>query len=249
MKDLISIVTPTWNKKEYLQQMIEAVVKNTQWPYELIIVDNGSNDGTKKYLDNLDLKIKGQIIYNEENLGFAKANNQGVGIAKGNFICFLNNDTIPTKGWLTAMMKVFSEEKACGCVGAKLLHPGKETIQHAGVIEKEDGRPDHIYFGKSANFILANDRRRYFGVTAACMVMPKGLYKSLGGFDEDYWCGWEDMDMMQKLRLNNQRVYYEPKAVVYHYESRTEGRYSQEGNNFNLYVSRWVLRKEGDNNG
>lgn len=242
--DLVSIVTPSWDKKLFLKEMIEAVVRNTKYPYELIIIDNSSTDGTKEYLENLDLEVDGQVIYNKENMGFGKANNQAAQIAKGNYLCFLNNDTLPTKGWLTAMMKVFEEEVAVGCVGAKLLHPGRDTIQHAGVVEMKDGRPDHIYFKKPANYPPANERKQYFGVTGACMLIPKGLFDELGRFDESYWCGWEDMDMMQQLRKRGYRVYYEPTAVVYHYESRTEGRYSQEGRNFNTYIMRWILNKK-----
>ena len=195
MKDLVSIICPTYNKIEFLKQMMKSIEKNTQWPFELIIVDNASNDGTQEYVLNAGFKMKGQYLRNEENKGFAIPNNQGVEVAKGNFLCFLNNDTIVTKGWLTAMMNVFSEEKACGIIGARLVHPGKGTIQHAGIIEHTSSKlPDHIYFKKPMDYSLAMIRKQYFAVTGACMVTPKTLYEELGGFDEQFWCGWEDMD-------------------------------------------------------
>jgi len=87
----------------------------------------------------------------------------------------------------------------------------------------------------------AMKRKQYFAVTGACMVTPKALFEELGGFDERYWCGWEDMDYAQKVRAKGHRIYYEPKSLVYHYESRTEGRYSKEGSNFSLYMQSWVL--------
>ncbi len=245
MADLVTIIIPTLNGKNFLQQTLEAVAKNTEWPYEVIVVENNSTDGTAEYLKNLDLDIDGQVVYNDINMGFGVANNQAARLAKGNFLCFLNNDTIPTKGWLTAMMKVFEEEDAVGVVGAKLLHPGTEVIQHAGVVEMSDGRPNHVYFGKHSGYPLANKRKQYFAVTFACAVTPKGLFEDIGGFNEDYWCGWEDVEYCQEVHKKGQRVYYEPAAVVYHYESRTEGRYKRESHNFNLYTSRWVLNKEG----
>jgi len=98
MKDLVSIICPTWNKLEFLKPMMESVEKNTDWPYELIVVDNASKDGTKEYVLNSGLKMDGQFLRNEENKGFAIANNQGAKLAKGRFLLFLNNDTIVTKG-------------------------------------------------------------------------------------------------------------------------------------------------------
>ena len=244
MKDLVSIICPTYNKLDFLKQMTESVERNTNYPFELVIVDNASTDGTEDYILNSKLKMDGQFISNKENKGFAIANNQGVEIAKGNFICFLNNDTIVTKNWLTEMMNVFSEEKAVGIVGARLIHPGSGTIQHAGIFEHKSGLPDHIYFRKPMDYPLAMKRKQYFAVTGACMVTPKILFKELEGFDERYWCGWEDMDYCQRVRRKGFRIYYEPKSLVYHYESRTEGRYSQEGSNFSLYMSKYALGRK-----
>ena len=243
-KDIVSIITPSWNKVEFLKQMMESVEKNTQWPFELIIVDNASDDGTQEYVLNADFKMKGQYLRNEENKGFAIPNNQGAKVAKGNYLLFLNNDTIVTKGWLTAMMNVFSEEKAVGIVGARLIHPGSGTIQHAGIIEHKSGMPDHIYFKKPMDYPPAMKRKQYFAVTGACMVIPKTLFEELNGFDEQYWCGWEDMSLCQEVRKRGYRIYYEPTSLVYHYESRTEGRYSKEGSNFSLYMNKWALGGE-----
>ena len=243
MKDKVSIIMPTWNKVEFLKQAMDSVNKFTQWPFELIVVDNASNDGTQEFVLNSNFKMDGQYLRNEENQGFAIPNNQGAKIAKGSFLCLLNNDVIVTKGWLTAMMNVFNEEKAVGIVGARLVHPGKGTIQHGGVFEHGSSKmPDHAHFNKPMNYPPAMKRQQYFAVTGACLVTPKKLYDELGGLDEAYWAGWEDMDYCQKVRQKGHRIYYEPTALVYHYESRTEGRYVKEGSNFSLYMSRWVLK-------
>lgn len=244
MKDKVSIIVPTFNGLTYLKQMMDSVQKNTEWPFELIVVDNASNDGTQDFILNSDYTMDGQYLRNEENMGFAIANNQGAEVAKGDFICFLNNDTIVTKGWLTAMMNVFSEEKAVGMVGARLVHPGQGTIQHAGVVRLSSGVPDHINFKKNMDHPDVMERKQYFAVTAACAVMPKQLFNEMGGFDERYWCGWEDMDLCQKVRRAGYQIIYEPTALVYHYESRTEGRYSKEDSNFALYMSIWELGKQ-----
>jgi GT2 family glycosyltransferase len=128
-----------------------------------------------------------------------------------------------------------------------LVPPGRGTVQHAGVIRRESGMPDHIHFNKRMDSPEVMERKQYFAVTAACAIMPKQLFLELGGFDEAYWCGWEDMDLCQKIHRAGYRIYYEPKSLVYHYESRTEGRYAKEDSNFGLYMSRWELG--GDKNG
>ena len=89
----------------------------------------------------------------------------------------------------------------------------------------------------------ANVRMPIFAVTGACLLTPKSLFEQLGKFDERYWCGWEDMDYCQKVHQAGMNIIYEPKSLVYHYESRTDGRYISEGSNFTLYMSTWVLHK------
>jgi O-antigen biosynthesis protein len=244
MKDKVSIIIPTWNGLDFLKPCMESIQTNTDWPFEVIVVDNGSKDGTQDWVLNADFEMDGQFIKNDTNEGFAKANNKAVGVAKGSFICLLNNDTLVTKGWLTEMMNVFSEEQAVGAVGARLVHPGKGTIQHAGVIELSSGVPDHVHFGLPMDHPKVIERKQYFGVTGACLLTPKQLYREMGGLDEAFINGWEDMDYMQKLHKAGYRVYYEPKALVYHYESRTKGRYANENANFSLYMSRWVYGKQ-----
>jgi len=241
-KDLVSIICPTFNKLEFLKPMMESVAKNTDWPYELIVVDNASKDGTKEYVLNSGLKMDGQFLRNEENKGFAIANNQGAKLAKGRFLLFLNNDTIVTKGWLSAMINVFSEEKAVGIVGAKLIFPGSGLLQHCGLYQLSTGMPDHLYFKKPADYLLANQRKAVFGVTGTCLLISKSLFEEIGGFDENYINGFEDIDLCNKVRQKGMNIYYEPKAVVYHYESRSEGTYLHDSRNFSLYASRWILK-------
>src|SRR3989304_8053181 len=117
MSDTVSVIIPTYNGLTYLKPCLESIERNTKWPFEVVIVDNGSEDGTQDWVVNAGFKMDGQFVRNEQNEGFAKANNKGVSVAKGDFICLLNNDTIVTENWLTEIMNVFSEEKAWGAVG------------------------------------------------------------------------------------------------------------------------------------
>jgi GT2 family glycosyltransferase len=82
--------------------------------------------------------------------------------------------------------------------------------------------------------------REYFAVTGACFAVPKVLWDEIGGLDEGYWAGWEDIDFCNQVREKGYRIVYTPKALVYHYESRTDGRYVAESHNFQKYMMRWV---------
>ena len=126
------------------------------------------------------------------------------------------------------------------------LYPylGGITKNHKGKLIEVGGMPDHIHFKRRAEDPLVMERKQYFAVTAACAVMPKQLFEELGGFDERFWCGWEDMDLCQKINKAGYRIYYEPTSLIYHYESRTEGRYAKEDSNFALYMNRWELGGE-----
>lgn len=105
------IVIAVWNLKEYTKNCIESIIKNTEYPYRLIITDNGSEAETKEYLESLkdDPRLKTHdytLIRNEENLGATKALNQGLELSKGKYAMILNNDTIMTKGWLAEMVNI-----------------------------------------------------------------------------------------------------------------------------------------------
>ncbi len=243
----VAIITPVFNKVEYTRQFV-ASLQNTDAgvEYKLVIIDNASTDRTKDFLvpENFKgFKESPIAITNKRNKGFSIANNQGVDYIRGkvSYYCFLNNDTIVTDGWLKEMIDCMERHKKAVIVGAKLVHPGTGRIQHAGVIELNGHRPSHIYFGQDQNYPPANREKQYPAVTGACMLVKSSFYDSVGGLDESYWCGWEDIDLCKKATRLGYEIWYAPKAKVYHYEGTTEGRMVAEDANFTLYTHRWAL--------
>ena len=240
MKPKVTIITPVMNKLEFTSQMLEELAKTTKdWPYEVVIVDNCSSDGTSAWIKNSKLPLNGRIIKNEQNKGFSVANNQGYGISRGDLLCFLNNDIIPTQGWLSALCDTLLSDEKIGIVGARLLHPGRGSVQHAG-IDVVDLRPNHTYFGRQQDDKDVMKQRECFAVTGACMLIRKSTFEELNGFSEDYWLGFEDIDLCNKAKEKGYKIVYEPRAKLYHYESRTPGRYEKDDENFKLYMHRWV---------
>ncbi len=233
-----SIVIPVLNKVELTKQCLVALADVTQGvDYEVIIVDNGSSDGTHEFLGNLGGDV--QVIRNPDNFGFAKACNQGAQAASGQYLVFLNNDTIPMKGWLNALVQEVEAHQDVGVVGSKLLY-ADGTVQHAGVVFSRAWlTPYHHHRGVAADLPFVNRRHEFQSVTAACMLVRRDLFSEVGGFDEAYRNGFEDVDLCLKIKQQGWRVIYQPSSVLYHLESQTPGRKDHDVENHRLFTARW----------
>lgn len=236
-----SIIIPVWNKVELTQQCLTHLAEVTDsCSYEVIVVDNASTDGTHVFLSSLSGDI--QVITNPDNYGFAKACNQGAAAAKGRFLVFLNNDTIPKTGWLRALVNEVQEHSDVAIVGSKLLYPD-DTIQHAGVVfSKNCSTPYHLFRGASGDLHAANVRREFQVVTAACMLICREEFDAVGGFDEIYRNGFEDVDLCLKVGKRGKKVIYQPESVLYHLEHQTPGRKDPEAERHNgrVLMDRWA---------
>ncbi|MCD6262480.1 MAG: glycosyltransferase, partial [Deltaproteobacteria bacterium] len=240
-----SIIIPVFNQVEYTKKCLEALIENTpDGLYEVIIVDNGSTDGTKEFLKCLEGDVK--IITNQENLGFAKACNQGARKASGKYLVFLNNDTIPQRGWLDELVRVAGADKDIAVVGSKLLFPDG-TIQNAGLaIADSKLLSRHIYRGYPSDFPPANKPRDFQVVTGACMLVKKDIFFDVGGFDEAFVNGCEDIDLCFKVRESGKRVFYNPRSVLTLFEGKTEGKQNKMDDNAKILFERWGDRVKPD---
>ena len=236
-----SIVIPVCNKMELTVQCLTALARlPEQLHYEVIVVDNGSSDGTSEFLKQLGGDAR--IITNSENLGFAKACNQGARAARGRFLIFLNNDTIPLENWLAALVAEVTSHPEVGIVGSKLLYED-DTIQHAGVVFSRDGlMPYHLYRRFHRDHPAVNQRRIFQSVTAACMLIRREIFETAGGFDEGFQNGLEDVDLCLKVSDQGWQIVYQPLSVLYHLESQTPGRKTHEQANALRFLRRWGQR-------
>lgn len=236
---LSSIIIPVFNNLSLTRQCLESISENTDVPHEIIVVDNGSSDGTRDYLYRLEAAGGVRVITNRTNLGFARASNQGAQAARGDYLVFLNNDTIVQPGWLEEMMACARKDEKIGAVGAKLLYPD-DTIQHAGVVFIENKLVLHIYKNFHRDHPAVNKEREFQAVTAACMLIKRDLFFMIGAFDESYRNGLEDVDLCLKLREQSYKIIYNPRAVVYHLESKTTGRNERVKENSQIFRSKWL---------
>ncbi len=234
---LVSIIIPTHNRLDLTKACLQAIEANSPpKKFELIVVDNASTDGTQHFLTRAQTQNQLSLVLNEKNAGFARACNQGAAKACGKYLLFLNNDTEVVDGWMDTLLKK-AELPGTGVTGARLLYTNG-TIQHAG-ITIINGIPDHPHRHAPADFPEANETRELDMVTGACLITPSDLFKQLGGFDEVFCNGVEDVDYCLRVRAAGQKVIYEPKAVVYHHEGQTPGRFNHVSDNLNRFFSRW----------
>jgi len=185
-----------------------------------------------------------RVLRNDSNLGFARACNQGASAALGDFLVFLNNDTIPHEAWLTALLDAAHANPQIAVVGSKLLYPDGR-IQHAGIAfgpPPEEVQPFHIYSGERGDALHVNRQREFQAVTAACMLVRREVFFELGGFDEAFVNSYEDVDFCLRVRERGYRIVYAPGSVVTHYESKTPGRHLHDDENFRLLNGRWAGR-------
>jgi GT2 family glycosyltransferase len=212
--------------------------------HELVVVDDASPDDTAEALKAYEGAVR--VITRPENGGFARACNDGAASGAGEYVVFLNNDTIPVAGWLDALVAVADREPGVAVVGAKLLFPN-DTVQHAGVAICQDGRPRHIYAGFPAVHPAVNRARRLQAVTAACMLVRRSAFEHAGGFDPEFRNCLEDADLCLRLRDHGHEVAYCPESVVYHLESVSRGRRSDEiASAGRLFQERWEGKIERD---
>jgi len=238
-----SIIIPVFNKAELTRNCLTKLRPSLagSGEGEVIVIDNASSDRTPEMLREF-LWIR--HIRNEQNLGFSGANNQGAREARGRFLVLLNNDTEPITQWLAPMLRRASEP-GVGIVGARLLFPDR-TIQHAGVIVRSaiygasGFVPYHYLFKNPASDANADRSRDFQAVTGACLVTPRELYLELGGLDEGYWNGYEDVDYCFKVRERGLRVVYEPEATLFHFESQSGSqRFRRTQSNVQRLTERW----------
>lgn len=238
-KPRVSIVMPLFNKVDYTRACLEGLeAVRGAVPFEVILVDNGSTDGTRALLDGVENRPGYRVVRSAENLGFARGNNAGAQLARGDCLLFLNNDTVPHAGWLEAMVAELESDAGIGIVGARLLYPDTGRIQHAG-LELINGVPDHVHRHAKADAPEVNRPRDLDMVTGACLLIRKTVFDRLGGFDTGYVNGVEDVDLCLRVRDLGYRVRYCPKAVLDHHEGTSAGRYDHVRPNLERFVQRW----------
>jgi GT2 family glycosyltransferase len=224
-KPKISIIVPTRDKAGLLKSCLLSVKKSTKiLDVELIIVDNDSIEIESKNLFE-ELKSEGALILKYQgNFNYSAICNLAATHATGEYLCFLNNDTeVITPEWLTSMVE-HASEPTVGLVGAVLLYPDK-TLQHMGIsLGMFGGIAGHPSRGKSSEECLPEHCFKVSGVTFACAVISRAKFEGLGGLDEKFPVGFNDVDISIRATSAGLDNVLCTRSILTHTESQTRPR-------------------------
>ena len=223
-----SIIIPVFDKVEYTFQCLRSLMREVDLnETEVIVVDNASRDETRQMLSYLGDFVR--VIENEESMSFVDACNQGAGAARGEYLVFLNNDTVVRPGWLKRLVETIESDPSVGAVGSMFLDP-HGLIQEAGAIIWRTGEAFHYGWGKSPEDRRYNFAREVDYCSGASLLVRKELFDRLGGFDRRYVpAHYEDADLCFGVRSLGYKVVYQPMSRLVRYESITAGTDTQTG--------------------
>ena len=203
MKKRVSIIIPTYNRKDYLKVCLESIFKQNypKSQYEIIIIDDGSTDGTRDLVKQFKFKNNLRYFY-QKNQGPAAARNLGIKKSRGALIAFTDADCFPDKNWLESLIKRYkAEDESIGAIGGSLPNSEPKNILEKYLSLMNKNKQSH-----------QNDPRPYF--LTANILFPRKILEKVGYFDEHLFSG-EDADICWRISEAGYRLVYEPNAVVF----------------------------------
>lgn len=234
---MFSIIIPHWNGKHHLDDCLISLRQQTWTDFEIILVDNGSSDGSQDYVKRNFSEV--HLVELGENRGFTGACLAGYAVATGDFIVLLNNDTAAEPEWLGNLAAAFIRHGDAGAaVGKILLFDQRDTLHTAGDYYRVDGIPGNRGVWQKDHGQYNREETVFSGCGAAVAYRRTAL-DEVGFLDHDFYFSCEDVDLGFRLNLAGWRTVYVPSAVVYHKVKASGGSGAvasyHDGRNF-LYV-------------
>ena len=251
----LSVIVVNWNTRGLLAECLRSVIRHRgDLDLELIVVDNASTDGSAAMVRGE--FPEAQLIVNSDNIGFARANNQGVAAGRGRFALLLNSDAQLTVGALSALVHLANSRPQAGLVGAQLVnadgsfqasHTPFPTLWREFLILSGLGRVLYGSWYPSKGPDESRGPQPVDYVEGACMLVRRNAYQAVGGLDEDSFIYAEEVDLCYTLRANGWQVWYQPMARVIHLGggSSRSRRLEREGDLYRSRV-RFFRKRYGD---
>jgi len=217
----VSIIIPHWNGIQILSECIDSLKQTSFDSYEIIVCDNASSDGSQQWLKDNHPDII--LIENDQNLGYAGGCNRGMEIANGDYLVFLNNDTVQDRGWLDHLIRCIEHKDNIAAVQPKILNYFDRTIfDYAG---GSGGHMDlfcypfargRLFLEQEKDSGQYDDPSRCFWASGTSIMVKKDLFIQAGKFDEIFFAHMEEIDLCWRLQAMGHEVWVEPKSVVLH---------------------------------
>ncbi len=234
----LSVIIVNYNVKEFLLNSVSSIKKAADGiPIEIIVVDNASEDGSVEALRQKFPDVK--IIANKENVGFGKANNQGLEIAQGEYVLLLNPDTLLKDNTLTKMLEFMDAHTDTGLATCKVLNPDgtlqlacrrsfpRPWVSFTKIIGLSSLFPKSKLFAKyNLTYLDENETYEVDAVSGSFMFLRGEAIKSVGGFDPDFFMYGEDLDLCYRIKEKGWKVYYYPETEIIHYKGESAKRSS-----------------------
>jgi GT2 family glycosyltransferase len=225
----ISIVIVTWNSEEFIRNCLDSIyLLRDRVRCEIIVVDNASSDETAKIIREFYPEVN--LIENKTNLGYAKANNQGIEQARGRYVLLLNPDTQLLDHSLSSMYEFMEGNPRIGALGPKLLNPDRSTQpscrefpRFSTLIWEFTGLsrvfPKSRIFGRWRMGYFAFDQPREVNQPmASCLMLKKETLEQVGFFDDDFSMFFNDVDLCYRIKNAGWEIYFHPDAQVIHHK-------------------------------
>jgi GT2 family glycosyltransferase/glycosyltransferase involved in cell wall biosynthesis len=216
-----SIVIVNLNGRALLADCLDALVAQDypQDRVEIILVDNGSTDGSVPFVREAYPCVR--VIEAGRNLGFAGGNNLGARVATGDYLALINNDAQADPHWLQALAEPLEAQPDVACTGSRILDQEGQTVDFVGSEMNLYGRALQIDEGLPVVPGAYNEPRELLAPCGGAMMIRRDVFWEVGGFDEDYFAYFEDLDLGWRLWLYGHRVLFVPQAIVYHRQHQT----------------------------
>ena len=232
----LSIIIVNYNVKEFLQNLLHSAEKaSSRISKEIIVIDNASDDGSVDIIKQKFPTVK--LIENKNNIGFGSANNQGLKIAQGKYILFINPDCIVSENTFDKMISFFNEHPDCGLAGCKILNsdgslqlacrrsfPGPWTsfTKVTGLSNLFPG--SRIFARYNLTYLDENKTHEVDAVSGSFMMIKRDAYEKVGGFDDQFFMYGEDLDLCYRVQKAGFKVYYVPDTQIIHYKGESTKR-------------------------
>jgi GT2 family glycosyltransferase len=227
---ILSIIIVNWNGRELTENCIESILltdreRIEKKEFEIIVIDNGSTDGSIEYLKSYSRPVK--LIRNEQNIGYAPACNQGMKEASGRYVLLLGNDTVILDEALDKCVKFLDENNSCGAVGCKLLNPDGTAQNNCKKFPKFINgfytylSLDNLNHDYDMDWFKYDETREVEQISATFLMIRKTLAEKIGYFDESYNIMYNDVDLCKRIWQTGLKIYFLHTAEIIHLGSQS----------------------------